>query len=214
MRVLAFTDIHGSFRHVHDAISAEAQFDVIVLGGDLTTFGTPEDVRGHLSKLRLSGKPVILVAGNMDPPGLEEEFLRLGLTVNGKGKMIGPVGFFGVSAAPLSPLHTPYEISEEEIASRAEAGWNDIRTAETTVFVPHAPPKNTALDRTFAGIHVGSSAVRIERRQPNVAICGHIHESRGIDRIGRTAVVNCGPAAKGQYAVITLGTRTEIQLRG
>jgi uncharacterized protein len=41
---------------------------------------------------------------------------------------------------------------------------------------------------------VGSTAVRraIEAYQPMVGLHGHIHESRGIARIGRTVVINPG----------------------
>jgi Icc-related predicted phosphoesterase len=43
-------------------------------------------------------------------------------------------------------------------------------------------------------IHVGSTAIRaaIERVQPLVSIHGHIHESRGVDHIGRTTCLNPG----------------------
>ena len=216
MRRLAFTDIHGTFDPVVRAMESESDFDAIVLGGDLTTYGTPEDVRQYLRSLPSNGKPVMVVAGNMDPPELDQEFLRLGVSINAKGRLVGSVGFFGVSAAPLSPLHTPYEIPEEEIAARAESGWNDVRHSGLTVFVPHAPPRNTTLDRTFLGHHVGSTAVRafIEKQQPDVTVCGHIHESRGVESLGKTLMVNCGPAGKGKYALITLDKEIDIQLRG
>jgi Icc-related predicted phosphoesterase len=43
-------------------------------------------------------------------------------------------------------------------------------------------------------IGAGSSAIRreVEKYQPLVHLCGHIHESRGITRIGRTVVINPG----------------------
>jgi Icc-related predicted phosphoesterase len=41
---------------------------------------------------------------------------------------------------------------------------------------------------------VGSTAVRtaIERHQPLLSLHGHIHESRGVQRIGRTVCINPG----------------------
>jgi Icc-related predicted phosphoesterase len=42
----------------------------------------------------------------------------------------------------------------------------------------------------------------VEREQPDLVLWGHIHESRGEDEIGRTRVVNPGPAAAGHYAVV------------
>ena len=50
----------------------------------------------------------------------------------------------------------------------------------------------------FEMMSVGSIAVRraIERHQPLLGLHGHVHESDGIDRIGRTLCINPGS----QYA--------------
>ena len=140
----------------------------------------------------------------------------MGVGINGRGMMLDQVGIFGVSASPMTPLHTPYEISEEEIALRAHSGWKDIQSARTTIFVPHAPPFNTKIDVLAGGKHVGSTAVRkfIEQHQPTVVVCGHIHEARGTDTLGTSTIVNCGPAGRGYYAIITLGKEALVELKG
>jgi Icc-related predicted phosphoesterase len=63
----------------------------------------------------------------------------------------------------------------------------------------HSPPRDTHCDLIGARVHVGSRAIRtfVERRQPPLVLCGHIHESPRIsgawrDTIGRTVVVNPG----------------------
>jgi len=83
-------------------------------------------------------------------------------------------------------------------------GDADVRNA---VFLFHAPPYDTALDRVPhdgkmvdhvpMDLHVGSLAVRrfIEKRQPLLTLHGHIHESARLtgawcDRIGRTMMLN------------------------
>jgi hypothetical protein len=136
--------------------------------------------------------------------------------INGKGVVLDDVGFFGISGSPFTPMHTPYEISEEEIKKRAEAGWRDVNSAKWKIFVPHAPPRNTKLDKIFLGKHVGSTAVKefVEERQPDVLVCGHIHEARGLDELGRTKMVNCGPAGKGYYAIIETGETVSLHLGG
>jgi uncharacterized protein len=87
---------------------------------------------------------------------------------------------------------------QDDLAELAEG--IDVRT---TVFLFHAPPYKTALDRAALDgkmvdhapldVHVGSIAMRrfIERREPLVTLHGHIHESARItgawrDRIGPT----------------------------
>ena len=216
MRILAFTDIHGAYDRVSGVLSSEQTYDVILIGGDLTTFGTHKEAAAALKSFGSFGKPVLIVAGNMDPPSLEETFAQQATSINGSGIVIDRTGFFGVSAAPFSPLKTPYEISEEEISSRAEWGSRAVAGAERRVFVPHAPPFDTALDTIHSGKHVGSTAVRkfIDTNHPDVVVCGHIHEARGIDHLGSTTIVNCGPAGKGFYAVINLGPDVSVELRG
>ena len=65
-----------------------------------------------------------------------------------------------------------------------------------------------------SGEHVGSAALRalIEREQPNVVLCGHIHEARATDRIGGARIVNPGPAAAGHYALLDLDERVAVKL--
>ena len=53
----------------------------------------------------------------------------------------------------------------------------------------------------------------IEKTQPALVLCGHIHEGRGIEQFGRTTVVNCGLAASGFYALATVGDRVDVELR-
>ena len=63
------------------------------------------------------------------------------------------------------------------------------------VLVWHAPPANTALDKTADGIHVGSRAIRefIDKHQPKYFFCGHIHEAAGVEvQIGKTKARNVG----------------------
>lgn len=104
-------------------------------------------------------------------------------------------GIFTVPVSKRELLHTT--IMDE---LRALAGGDDM---ERAIFLFHAPPYNTNLDRAaldgamvnFAPVdtHVGSIAIRqfIESRQPLAALHGHIHESARItgawrDTIGRT----------------------------
>jgi hypothetical protein len=213
MRILAFSDIHGRIQKVEQIAARELPFDAIIVAGDLTTYGTRGQAETALRQLQSFGKPVFAVAGNMDPPDLENTFSSFGVSINARGVIMGDVGIFGVSASPYSPLHTPYEISEEEISQRAEAGWMDVRSSRWKIFVPHAPPIDTMVDIVASGKHVGSRSVRkfIERYQPHVTVCGHIHEARGQDRIGSTQIINCGPAGEGYFGRITLTHETVLE---
>jgi len=215
MKIVALTDVHGAYGIVRSILEREAPFDAVVIGGDLTTRGTPEEAEAAIRSFGAFGSPVVVVAGNMDSPEVERAMGDAGLLIDGKGVVLEGVGFFGVSASPPTPMHTPYEIPEEEILKRSEAGWSDLGEATIRVFVPHAPPWNTRLDVLRNGAHAGSVSVRrvVESLSPDVVICGHIHESRGMDRLGRTHMMNCGPASDGKYGVVLAGETLELALR-
>jgi hypothetical protein len=216
MRIIAFTDVHGSYDRLEETLRREAEFDAVVVGGDLTTHGRTDEAASVIDRLQKFGRPVLAVAGNMDLPSFDSVYENLGVNINAKGVIIGDTGFFGVAGSPFTPMNTPYEISESEIARRARLGCRDVETARWKIFVPHAPPKGTDLDKITIGKHVGSEAVRefVEVHQPDVLVCGHIHESRGVDILGKTQMVNCGAAGRGYYAVIEVGDTVRIRLCG
>lgn len=108
-----------------------------------------------------------------------------------------------------TPWDSPRELDDGEIARRLELLAPQIPDFEQAVFNIHVPPFNTPLDRAprltadlkpivEAGevqmASVGSSAVRdcILKYQPLLGLHGHIHESAGITKLGRTTSINPG----------------------
>jgi Icc-related predicted phosphoesterase len=213
MRILALADIHGAFRLALQILTSGPAYDLVLIAGDLTTHGTPDEAARAIDGFRVVAPHLLAVAGNMDTGEIDAGFLRAGISIHGRGVCVDGVGIFGVSGGPISPLLTPYELPEEEILRHAERGLQQVAGAATTVFVPHAPPYGTQLDVIRNGQHVGSTAVRafIEKHQPDVTVCGHIHEAAGLDAIGKTKIINCGPAHRGSYGLISLGGRIEVQ---
>jgi hypothetical protein len=111
-----------------------------------------------------------------------------------------------------TPWKTPRECSEEELEKRINDMVHQIRDMPNALFNFHIPPINSSLDTcpmlddsvnppkpVFRGgqqvlMGGGSSAVRhsVEHYQPLLVVSGHIHESRGLIKIGRTTCVNPG----------------------
>jgi Icc-related predicted phosphoesterase len=54
----------------------------------------------------------------------------------------------------------------------------------------------------------------VEERQPDLLICGHIHEDRGEAKIGSTRIVNVGEMRRGYAAVIELDDEIEVEWIG
>jgi len=76
------------------------------------------------------------------------------------------------------------------------------------VFVTHAPPFETSLDRNFSGQPCGSKAIRaaIERLQPVLSLHGHVKESPRVsgsfkDMLGRTVAINPGQSPRATHYV-------------
>lgn len=216
MKIAFLVDVHGRFEAVGDAMRSIGEADLLVVGGDITTAGTPDDARRAIEGWRRLAPRLVALSGNMDSPEIDALLGELGVGLDARGVAFGEVGVFGVSAAPKSPLNTPYELTEEELANRIAKGFDAIRACPVKIFCPHAPPRGTACDRLRSGEHVGSVAVRefVEREHPDVVLCGHIHEARGIDELDDSRVVNPGPAAAGHYAIVEIGETVSVRLDG
>ena len=214
MRIAYLVDVHDRFDAVADAMRAIGEADLLLIGGDITTGGTPDQAAAAIEHWRPLAPRLLALAGNMDSPAIDARLADLGVALDARGYRLGDVGVFGVSAAPHSPLRTPYELSEDELGRRIEDGFAAVRDCAVTVFCPHAPPRGTSCDRLPSGEHVGSTAVRsfVEREQPDVVLCGHIHEARAVDSIGDTQVVNPGPVGAGHYAVVEIDDAVAVRL--
>jgi Icc-related predicted phosphoesterase len=214
MKLAYLVDVHDRFESVPRAMEAIGPVDVLVIGGDITTGGTPDAAAEAIEQWRQLAPRLLALAGNMDSPAIDARLDDLGVALNASGTRIDDIGIFGVSAAPRSPLHTPYELDDEELEARIERGLETVRDCRVKVFCPHAPPSDTSCDRLPNGQHVGSAVIRafVEREQPDVVLCGHIHESRGTDMIDATQIANPGPVMNGHYAVVEIGEQAAIRL--
>jgi Icc-related predicted phosphoesterase len=215
MRLAYLVDVHDRFDAVPQALEGLGGVDVLVVGGDITTGGTPDDAARAIESWRPLAPRLLALAGNMDSGAIDDRLDELGVALDGRGVLLdGGIGVFGVSAAPISPLRTPYELPDDELERRIERGFAEVAGASTTLFCPHAPPLDTACDRLSSGEHVGSAVVRafVEREQPDVVLCGHIHEARAEDTIGRSRIVNPGPVRNGHYVLLETDGELRISL--
>jgi Icc-related predicted phosphoesterase len=214
VRFAYVVDVHGRPRAVSDVVGGIGEIDVLIVGGDLTTDGMPDEAERAIESWRPLAPRLLAVAGNMDSREIDARLAELGVALDGRGVVFDGVGVFGVSAAPLSPLRTPYELSDEELEERIGRGFAEVESCRVRVFCPHAPPAGTACDRLVSGEHVGSAVIRafVERAQPDLVLCGHIHEARATDTIGRSRIANPGPVSAGHYALVEIDGEAEVRL--
>ncbi|RLG92708.1 MAG: hypothetical protein DRO36_00725 [Candidatus Hecatellales archaeon] len=203
MKIMILSDFHGVARFAEKMrdLAVSQKFDCIVVCGDLTDLGPVKVARQIIGTLSESKLPVLYVPGNMDPRNLVDE-LDSGFHVHGRGKIIGDVGFVGAG-------------SYSNLKGLLEQGLKSlVKTPRFLVFVTHVPPKGTKVDLAWDGSHIGSLEVReaVEKYKPNLVVCGHVHEARGVDRIGESVVCNPGPAYNGFYAEVFLDEKVKVKL--
>jgi uncharacterized protein len=163
-------------------------------------------------RLRPQGKPVFWMLGNDDPPSLAEALQAATWGQHAEGRLL-PIDDEHVLASwgwsNPTPWHSFREMSEDELSAEFEQLFAHAEDQHRVVFNAHVPPFDTGLDEApmldaqltvtqQAGQvklgPVGSTAVRaaIERHQPIASLHGHVHESAGFRRIGKTMSVNPG----------------------
>jgi Icc-related predicted phosphoesterase len=172
----------------------------------------------QLATERLGDSPVplYLIPGNDDEFVIDEILDQpQWVPVNADGKVLDIPGGLQLLASGWSnntPWQTPREESEEELYARLDALARQVRDPRRAVFMIHVPPHDSGLDTApllDANLRptisagdvlrgpVGSTAVRkvIEEYEPLLAIHGHIHESGGERKIGKTLCINPGSEA-------------------
>jgi len=213
MKLLALTDLHDNPPVLRQILAQAGAVDAILFGGDLTDFGSPADAVRLIDQMRQHTPRVLAVAGNCDSAAIEQRMVDLDVSLFRRGVVIDGVGIHGLSAMPPW-RYGMYEFTEEELAQDLETGRRQIADAAWHLVLAHPPPRATRVDRTVHGQNVGSTALRafIDRVQPHLVLCGHIHEGRGREQLGRTQVVNCGAAWAGSFALIEINPELHVEL--
>lgn len=190
MKILAFSDLHMARAQAAELVAASAEADLVIGAGDFCNHRAGLDEAMEM----LSGiiAPIVAVPGNAESVDELRAAALPNMTVlHGQGTTQGDLTLFGLGCGvPVTPFGAwSCDLSNEEAASL-------LAPCEAAdILVLHSPPKGVA-DLTSLDMSVGSTAIRdaIERIQPKLAFCGHIHDSWGVTgRIGATQVVNLGP---------------------
>jgi Icc-related predicted phosphoesterase len=160
-------------------------------------------------KLRGTGVRCYVCPGNDDEWAIDDVVRAARCVQHAEGRVIDVDGFEMISTgwSNPTPWDTHREESEVDLGVRIQAMADRLRDPQRAIFNFHVPPYGSkldeapALDGDLRPIHggramrpVGSTAVReaIRHHQPLLSLHGHIHESRGASRLGRTLAINPG----------------------
>ncbi len=157
------------------------------------------------------GVRCIITPGNDDPIEIDSVLRDAPRIECPEGELceLGPVMMASLGDVTPTPWNTEREYSEDELAQRIAAVMDQVPEGQPSVVNFHCPPYGSGLDiapelddtlkPVIRGgrpsfVPVGSKAVReaIKRYEPVVGLHGHIHESRGAQKLGRTLCLNPG----------------------
>jgi uncharacterized protein len=162
-------------------------------------------------RLKGLGVKVYMTGGNDDHFYVDDVLDASSLVVNAEGKVItidDNHEMISTGYGNITPWKCPRDIPEEQLQTKMVTMADQVKDMSKCVFNIHVPPIGTTLDecpkldttvyppRPILGqmTQGGSTAVRsvIEKYQPLVSLHGHIHESRGAEKLGKTMCLNPG----------------------
>ncbi|WP_297981976.1 metallophosphoesterase [uncultured Methanobrevibacter sp.] len=221
MKILAISDIHGKKSEKLLNYIKNEDIQSVLIAGDITDFGITEFeplsfVKPFIDEIVDLDVDVFAIPGNCDPAGICNAIKESGpderpaFCLHNQLIAYENVVIMGYGGSNPTPFDTPGEIDDDKIYERvyellAEYDYigNDS-IPRVTILLTHAPPYDTTADTIESGAHVGSQGVKkpIHEFQPNINICGHVHEAASIDKVGKTTIANPGALEFGKAVLI------------
>jgi Icc-related predicted phosphoesterase len=168
----------------------------------------------QIAEERLRGTNIkcFITPGNDDPFFIDDILAKSNIIINPEGQCIELCRdheMISMGFGNITPWLCPRDIPEEELTVKLETMCALVKNMSNCIFNFHCPPYGTILDKapmldetlkavtvggTVMEANVGSTAVldAIKKYQPLIGLHGHIHESRGDCKIGRTICINPG----------------------
>ena len=214
-KILAISDVHGEENENLYAYLNNNDIDLVLVLGDITHFGPLEFASSFLEKVADCGVDVIAIPGNCDPKGICNAINETSFCLHNNIIAYDDAILFGYGGSNETPFNTPGEIQDlkiygdvYELLANYDYVYNED-VPKVRILVTHAPPYNTEADKMENGEHVGSSGIlkSIHEFEPEINVCGHIHEAKSLSKIGITTDVANPGMLKDNGAVL-------IELKG
>ncbi len=189
MKILVFTDHHGSPSDM-EAVKVKAkEADIIICLGDFTIF--ENEIEYIMNQINELPKKVLLLHGNHEDEsivrGLSEHFKNIEYIHKGCFEIENYV-FIGYGGDGFSIRDRVFEGMTKQFKKTMEG--------KISLLLLHGPPHGLTIDIVAPYGHVGNKSFRdfIKQTQPNMVLCGHLHEHfHKRDKIGNTPIINPGP---------------------
>jgi Icc-related predicted phosphoesterase len=196
LKILAAGDIHGDMS-LASKLAQQAEdehVDLVILCGDITNFEmSTKNLIGPFVKKH---KKVLLIPGNHESFATADFLAEVyGVkNIHGYSVKYKDVGLFGCGGANVGIE----QLNENEIYDVLKKGFDKIKYLKKRIMVTHVHPSETIMEK-FTQFFPGSDGVKkaIDRFQPDILLCSHVHEAEGIEeKVGKTTVINVGKKGK------------------
>jgi len=196
LKILAAGDIHGD-TSLAERLAERAEkekCDLVILCGDLTMMERSTD--NIIGPFKKRNEKVLILPGNHETVATADFLAELyGVkNIHGYSVKYGDVGIFGCGGANIGL----FRLEEDEIYGLLKKGFDKIKYLKKKIMATHVHPSDSKMEK-FTEIFPGSEGVRkaIERFNPDILLCSHVHEAEGIEeKIGNTKVINVGKKGK------------------
>ncbi|MFW6220794.1 MAG: metallophosphoesterase family protein [Nanoarchaeota archaeon] len=190
MKILAFTDVHGSIKELNKLKKKSKSADFICCCGDFTIFET--NLLKILEKINSFNKKIFLIAGNHEDPKTIEVFSELFeniIFLNNSYYLYKDILILGAEGNGFATI-------DNEFKKTANYFKKIIKkiNPKKIILITHAPPYKTKHDK-IDNYYNGNKTIRkfIEEIKPLYAFSGHIHENfNTTDKIKNTITINPG----------------------
>ncbi len=168
----------------------------------------------ELADTRLAGQKaqVFMQGGNDDMFEVDQLLAKSKVIRMPESHLVDVSGFEMISLgySNITPWNCPRDITEEALSEKIDVLARQIKNMDRAIFNIHVPPYDSGIDQapkltedlkvvvSSTGepvmLPVGSTAVRdaLLKYQPMLGLHGHIHESKGFRKMGKTTIVNPG----------------------
>ena len=197
-KILAVSDVHGEENeNLYTYLKNNDDIELVLILGDITDSGPLDFVGTFIDKVADCGVDVIAIPGNCDPKGICNAINEVSFCLHNNIIAYGDAILFGYGGSNETPFNTPGEIQDNkiygdvyELLANYDYVYND-KVPKVRILVTHAPPYNTEADKMENGQHVGSQGIlkSIHEFEPEINVCGHIHEAKSVSKIGKTTDV-------------------------
>ncbi|QQG39720.1 MAG: metallophosphoesterase [Candidatus Aenigmatarchaeota archaeon] len=198
MKLLCGSDFHGTLPKSLEKVVKKEKPAAFLYAGDMIPHpwedGSAEDVAEGIANL---GVPAYVVAGNFDDP----EFLKIVALASPAFHLLGmeKVELNGYTIVGLMDLSLPLVYAFRHLRSDVLKSVLKGCKPERTIIVNHIPPYKTKADFATAwgfDEDAGDEGLRkiVDDFQPLLIVCGHIHEAKGIYKVGKTTILNTATA--------------------